>query len=204
MTICQEIRLQPNNQKKKFGEYYKQTFTHGRGPNKECYIKRLLPLNENMTTVKTHLNGMVANGWTNIHMGTIWGLRLLSPQVPFTEGRPYSDHENKKFLVIMTDGANTYTSEYHAYGWSTDGRISGSSSIVREMNVRTKESCQAAKSEGVQVFTVYFGNPGGSTEDVMTTCASTGDHYFVAKNRAQLIKAFEDIAKAVNAIRLTD
>jgi hypothetical protein len=139
-------------------------------------------------------------------MGTIWGLRLLSPQTPYTEGASYSDTETRKFLIVMTDGANTYSRHYQAYGWSSDGRISGSGSTQREMNTRTSESCTEAKDNKVEVFTIAYNNPGWTTEQMMRNCASNGGsgHYFKAKNRGELMKAFEEIAKAISKVRLTE
>lgn len=190
----------------RYGEYRGQKFRKGRGPNYYCYIPRMQPLTDNLTTVRNKLNGMNARGYTNIHMGTIWGLRLLSPQEPYTQGASYSDVENRKFLIVMTDGANTYSSHYQAYGWSSDGRISGSGSIQREMNKRTSESCTEAKNNKVEVFTIAYNNPGWTTEQMMRQCASNGGdgHYFKAQNRSQLMKAFEEIAKAISKVRLTE
>lgn len=197
----------PNkNTYEKYGEYYKQTFKKWRGPNYYCYISRLQPLTKNMNTVRNKLSNMEANGYTNIHMGTIWGLRLLSPQAPYSEGASYNDTENRKFLIVMTDGANTYSSHYQAYGWSGDGRISGSRSIQKEMNNRTEEACQAAKSNKVEVFTIAYNNPGSTTKAMMKRCGTNGDddHYFDASNASKLKEAFEEIAKAITKVRITE
>ena len=196
-----------NGQKKRWGYYFKQTlYDNGRGPNYYCYIQRLQPLTKTLSTVRTKLSGMQAGGYTNIHMGTIWGVRLLSPQEPYTQGASYSDVENRKFLIVMTDGANTYSSHYQAYGWAHDGRISGSSSIRNEMNARTSESCEEAKGAGIEVFTIAYNNPGKTTEDMMKACATNGGdgHYFDADNRSELTAAFEEIAKAISKVRLTE
>ncbi len=190
----------------RYGEYYKQKFSKGRGPNYYCYIARLQPLTSNMNSVRTKLSSMQANGYTNIHMGTIWGVRVLSPQTPFSEGASYNDTENRKFLIVMTDGANTYSGHYQAYGWSNDGRISGSSSIQREMNNRTEEACQEAKDNKIEVFTIAYNNPGSTTKAMMKRCGTNGDddHYFDASNASKLKKAFEEIAKAITKVRITE
>ena len=85
-------------------------------------MPRIMPLTHDTDAIKRHISTMRANGATNIHMGTIWGLRLLSPQAPYTQGRGYDDKENIKALIIMTDGNNTYYTihYYHAYGWYKD------------------------------------------------------------------------------------
>ena len=180
----------PSNTKKKFGHYYQRTFNsgyYGYGPNYFCNVPRLMPLNTNLDSVRDHIKTMRADGATNIHMGTIWGVRVLSPQAPYTGGRSYDDHENVKFLIIMTDGANTYYDTYYlAYGWQADGRINGSGSVVKEMNKRTLESCKAAWDAGVQIFTIAYGDPGKETQDMMKECAKilipTISHQHVSRN----------------------
>ncbi|SNZ18945.1 TadE/TadG family type IV pilus assembly protein [Cohaesibacter gelatinilyticus] len=188
--------------KDRYGKYYRKTPSRY-NPNYGCYIQKITPLTKNMNTVRADINRMNAGGWTNIHMGTIWGLRALSPQSPLTEGAPYSDKETIKFLIVMSDGANTY-SGYSAYGYSNDGRISGSGSTTNEMNKRTLESCQTAKTAGVQVYTVAYGNLGSSTTKLLRDCATLPEYAFTPKNTAQMIADFKKIAAALNNVRITE
>jgi Flp pilus assembly pilin Flp len=76
------------------------------GPNSDCTRTPILPLTATPATVITTIGNMRAEGGTNIHEGTAWGLRVLSPGVPFTEGGPY-DEAISKVMIIMTDGENT-------------------------------------------------------------------------------------------------
>nr|WP_321524626.1 TadE/TadG family type IV pilus assembly protein [uncultured Cohaesibacter sp.] len=194
------------------GFYYKQTInTSGYSPNYWCDMPRIKPLTNDITAIKTHISTMRANGATNIHMGTIWGLRLLSPQAPFTEGRDYDDEENIKALIIMTDGDNTYYNDYyHAYGWSDDGRISGSYSIVAEMNKRTVEACEAAKaavsnsSRKIKIFTIFFGNPSVSSANMLKSCASKEEWYKSVNNADELSEVFQNIASELSNLRLVE
>ena len=59
-----------------------------------------------------------------------WGWRVLSSGAPFTDGRNESEKGNDKVVIVLTDGANTYTrlarrhdaagnkSTYAAYGYA--------------------------------------------------------------------------------------
>ncbi|WP_157967726.1 vWA domain-containing protein [Cohaesibacter intestini] len=190
-------------QKKKYGWYYKQKFSKGRGPNYSCYVQRILPLTTNMNTVRSHINSLSANGNTNIHLGTIWGLRLLSQQAPYSQGKSYDDDENVKFMIVMSDGANTYGG-YQAYGWAADGRISGSGSTTSEMNKRTLEACTAAKDKEVIVYTIAYGNIGSSTTKMLRDCATLPENAFTPQSTSDMINVFKEIAAALNVIRLTD
>lgn len=77
-----------------------------RGPNADCGNSAILPLNTTPTMVTTAITNMVAEGGTNIHEGTAWGLRVLSPGEPFAEGDAYSENI-AKIMIVMTDGENT-------------------------------------------------------------------------------------------------
>lgn len=76
------------------------------GPNADCTRTPILPLTSNPATVISTIGNMVAEGGTNIHEGTAWGFRVLTPGEPFTEGAK-DDEATSKILIIMTDGENT-------------------------------------------------------------------------------------------------
>lgn len=80
------------------------TFSYG--PNADCTRTAILPLTDTPTTVINTINSMQAEGGTNIHIGTVWGFRALSPTEPFTQGAAYGG-ATSKVLIVMTDGENT-------------------------------------------------------------------------------------------------
>ncbi len=77
-----------------------------RGPNENCTRTAILPLTDSPTSVTGAINSMQAEGGTNIHEGTAWGYRALSPTLPFAEGAAY-DSATSKVMIVMTDGENT-------------------------------------------------------------------------------------------------
>lgn len=77
------------------------------GPNADCTRTPILPLTNVPKTVIDTINSMTAEGGTNIHEGTAWGFRALTPGEPFTEGGDSADKSIKKVMIIMTDGENT-------------------------------------------------------------------------------------------------
>lgn len=80
--------------------------TDQRGPNADCPTQAIMPLGKEPAPVRTAIKGMVASGGTNIHEGTAWGFRALSPGEPFPEGNPYQE-ATSKIMIVMTDGENT-------------------------------------------------------------------------------------------------
>jgi len=69
-----------------------------------------------------------ANGTTNIQQGLSWGWRTLSDNEPFTGGRANDDSKNMKYIILLTDGNNYYSSDgdstpletaYGAWGYAS-------------------------------------------------------------------------------------
>ena len=78
------------------------------GPNVLCNSEPITDLTPSEVEVQDALNDMRAHGATNIQQGAVWGWRTLSPDQPFNNGRAYSVETNKKIMIIMSDGDNTY------------------------------------------------------------------------------------------------
>jgi hypothetical protein len=100
------------------------------GPNAFCpdnATQLLKRLTGSKTEIGGRVDGLVANGNTNLHEGFMWGWRTLSPKGPFAEGRPYSAENNRKIMVFMTDGFNNWGaqsntvvgSDYESLGYYT-------------------------------------------------------------------------------------
>ena len=79
----------------------------GRGPNYSCYSAPLLPLSDTEETVTDYIDTLQPLGGTNVPLGAVWGWRTLSSRLPFA-GKPENSRDNKKIMVLMTDGQNTY------------------------------------------------------------------------------------------------
>lgn len=100
-------------------KYYQtpSTSSFSRGPNADCTRTAILPMTSDPTTVINSINSMQAEGGTNIHVGTVWGFRALSPTEPFTQGAAYGG-ATSKVMIVMTDGENT---AYNLSGYCDDG-----------------------------------------------------------------------------------
>jgi hypothetical protein len=115
--------------------------------NQTC-ASPIVPLTDNKTVVKAAINALSATGETYIPGGLIWGLNVLSPLAPFSEGGAYDAQNRKprKALVLMTDGVNTK---------SLNGTMhTGSNRATAD--TATTQLCAAVKGRGIEVFTVAF------------------------------------------------
>ena len=71
-----------------------------------------------------------------------------------------------------------------------------------EKDDQLEDICDAAKSEGILVFSVAFGAPQAG-KDVLEYCATVDAMYFDATTGADLETAFDQIAGAISELRLT-
>lgn len=120
------------------------------GPNAACTTTPITPLQDVTTqagldTITTAIGKMTPTGNTNVPEGLAWGWRTLSHGEPFTSGRPDIERGNDKVVIVLTDGANTYSepplsandstsvknrSTYAAYGY-TGVTYTGSGTTTR-------------------------------------------------------------------------
>lgn len=190
-----------------------------RGPNYWCKTKPVIPLTTDRNTIVGAINGMVADGHTNIHQGVVWGWRVLSPQEPFVGGRdkptdPFSDETHTRILIVMTDGDNTYQGQnsfnrtrINAYGYGAEQRLGNGidtqGEIENKMDERTALACNNAKKDGeVEVYTVAFQISNTTTLNLMKNCATRADMAFNASSNSALIETFERIAEEISKLRL--
>jgi Flp pilus assembly protein TadG len=191
-----------------------------KGPNLLCDTQPVLPLTSTKSQIDGAIDAMIAKGGTNIAEGVAWGWRVLSPDPPYTEGRPYTDTDNKKFLVLMTDGENWHGGQdninlswYHSFGYAAANRLGLSSipstasarttALKQTMNEKTTAVCASAKAAGITVYTVAFRletNP--TTLAILSACASASDKAFRASDGAGLIAAFKQIGRDISNLRV--
>ncbi|WP_108395634.1 TadE/TadG family type IV pilus assembly protein [Devosia submarina] len=185
-----------------------------RGPvaQSQSCLNPIVPLTKDRNIVRTSLDKMVVNigsyrPATYIPAGIVWGINVLSPTAPFTEGSNYdpSRLRPRKALVLMTDGDNTL--QFRA----SDGQhvaLSAAEPARTTQKGKTDDDtlalCNYAKTQGIEVFTVGFGTLLPTSDALLKGCASDENHYFSAANAEELEGAFEQIGKALKFVRLVE
>ncbi|WP_420430824.1 pilus assembly protein TadG-related protein [Hyphobacterium sp.] len=184
------------------------------GPNNGCTTTPVTPMTGDRRIVEGAIAAMGASGYTNIPNGIAWGLRLLSPQEPFTEGVAYGDRSTIKAMVILTDGQNVLSghnsalmSRYNAYGYIAHGRLgvrtSSSSRLSAALDDRTAAACAYAREQGIRVYTITFQVRSSQTRRMMEDCASHPSLYFDSPSNEALEQAFEVIAGDLSNLRIS-
>ena len=196
-----------------------------RGPNQAC-PDPVIPLTNDRSKVEAGIASMkpwFGNG-TMANLGAVWGWRLLSPNVPFNQSKPYNDTQNKKVLVILTDGVNLisrngrfcnranpkYTSEYTAYGYlgedvNQHGRLPGIinfNTASRILNERLTVTCDNIKAKGITIYTIVFQLDDEPTIDLFKNCASSPNNFFNSPNNETLRASFRAIGAELSNLRI--
>ena len=152
----------------------------------------VMPLTDDLDSVKSQLNNMLPYANTHIALGMSMGWHLISPDAPFSQGAEYSDKETKKFIILLTDGVQT-----------TQANGPGNSKTVSNGELNLKDLCESVKDQNVTVITVAFDLQDVPTTNRLKNCATSPSYFFEADSNSDLAAAFADISgKLAGDIRL--
>lgn len=161
------------------------------------------PLTTNLTDVQTKISSFTTAGNTYIPSGVMWGWRTLQEHEPINtkvkfENESGVEKQATKIMLVMTDGANTLSQ-----GGDEDFRHDHRNGD--EANQRTANICEAAKEDGVTIYTLGFLIDSSDTDtlSMLRNCASTPENFYQAGSADGLTQAFEDIAGQFEQTRLS-
>jgi Flp pilus assembly protein TadG len=194
--------------------------SYGRGPNYMCDAKPLLRLTGDTTSLHSAVNSMSAGGNTNLFEGFMWGWRTISPNAPFADAKSYTTPDNKKVIILLTDGMNVWggannhnLSVYSPFGYFTNARLgsapANASEARAQMDAKTLQACTNAKASpnNVTIYTVGFSVSSDPIDaaglDLLKKCASSPTMAYVANDSSAIISVFEEIARSIGGLRLT-
>jgi Flp pilus assembly protein TadG len=143
---------------------------------------RVRDLTSEFDELDNALAGMEPVGLTNIALATEIGWHMLSPDAPLETGRPYTDEDMQKILIVLTDGMQTVS----ALG------PSGETSTLAADGV-TAEICDGAKAAGVRIFTIAFDIDTPRIQELLSNCASGPANYFDARESSDISSVFDII-----------
>lgn len=115
------------------------------------------------------------------------------------EDHPYGDEEagDAVQLTFPELWALKPTDWYEQYSWLGDP-VSTNNSTAK--NARLEDICNAAKNQGILIFTIGF-EVSTSSASVLQNCASSPAHYFDVDG-LELTTAFHSVAREISKLRL--
>lgn len=226
-----------------------QHVNRGRVGTRECPDSPIVPLSNNPDVLHAAINNMNAGGFTATYAGMKWGAALLDPDSqpvvtslielnavdPVFAGRPiaWDDNDAAKFIILMTDGANTehmrltpdvynamntvnWESQANADYWN--GRTiyylerdsvfevtptRGDDRLIDICNA-AKEDIPGSNRDRIIVFTIGFNVRANSNPyNMMRDCASSESKFYHVSD-ADLTTAFAQIASSITKLKLTN
>ena len=88
-------------------------------------------------------------------------------------------------MILLTDGENTQNR------FTTNGSA---------IDARTTLACQTAKDAGIRIYTVRVIN---GDRTLLQNCATNASMYYEVSSAAQLTPVFQQIAREISQVRLT-
>ena len=195
-------------------KYKNASPSSGLGPNYLCVSNAITPLTSTKSTLTTAASALQANGNTNILEGVMWGWRVLSPGQPFTQGKAYGAPNNRKIIILMTDGMNNYggvnnmnDSSYFTYGFARNALLGNATTNNNTLNdlldAKTLQACTNAKAMGIVIYTIGFGSGANGSASLLQSCATQASYYYAPQNSSDLDPVFQAIAQSINNLRLS-
>jgi Flp pilus assembly protein TadG len=154
----------------------------------------LTRLSRDVVALKQSVDALTPEGETYIAPGLLWGWRLLSTNPPFADGSV--NPATKKFIVLMTDGANTH-SPYLGY----DETVHEGTNVAYA-NEKLLKICTNIKNAGIRLYTIAFKIADPTTQSLLRRCVAADSNYFDAQTNTQLLQAFSAIGSQITTLRL--
>jgi Flp pilus assembly protein TadG len=191
---------------------YENKNASGGGPEYNCPPAPITAMTNVKSTIVSGIDALVANGYTVIPAGLLWGWRVISPGDPFTEGAPYDDEKWVKAMVLLTDGQNDVNagsngfneSVYNAFGYAKNGHLGNTNGSNAETTLNNKVStvCNSIKARGIRLYTIGFQVSGSTITNLLRNCATEPDMYYNSPSNQQLEVVFADIAQGLSELRI--
>ncbi|MFD1987886.1 pilus assembly protein TadG-related protein [Mesorhizobium newzealandense] len=185
------------------------------GPNRACPTP-VVPLTDDFDKLRKAASQMTEwNGsGTNVSEGLSWGMRVLSPGAPYTDGAPWKTPGVSKIVLLLTDGENVVygaseqptKSDYTSYGYLAGGRFGSDNQTTAARNVDgwTKSVCTQLKNEGVQIYTMVLQSDTAANRALYSACASDPSGYYAVNDPTKLPDVFQQIANKFSKLQLTN
>lgn len=150
-------------------------------------LATIMPLTADWTALKGRIDSMTPSGNTNVTIGLVWGLHMLTQSQPLTNARTLAQEPDlERIIILLTDGNNTENR------WTTNGT---------SIDARTDLACTNTKANGIRLYTIRVINGDAA---LLRRCASQTTMYYDVQSAEQLGPVFQRIAAEIGNLRLTN
>ena len=163
--------------------------------NVYCGPATVTPLGYNWANLSSQVDAMTPFGATNQAIGIAHGWQTLTPGNPY--GAPTVPGNTTRYMIILSDGLNTMDR------WWGNGSTENTTADGN-IDTREKATCDAAKAEGIVIYTIYLDVPvGGGNSAPLQYCATDSSKYFDLTSTTGVVTAFNQIAQQITNVRVS-
>jgi Flp pilus assembly protein TadG len=159
-----------------------------------CGAATVTSLGYNWTNLSSQIDAMSPYGSTNQAIGMAHGWQTLTQGTPY--GAPAVPANTSRYIILLSDGLNTQDR------WWGDGSTENSTADGN-IDTREKSTCDAAKADGVIIYSIFLDVGGGGQSAPLSYCATDSSKYFVLTTTSAVITTFNQIAQQITNVRVS-
>jgi Flp pilus assembly protein TadG len=159
-----------------------------------CLSATITPLGYDWTTLGNKIDAMAPNNSTNQAIGMAQGWQTLTNTDPFNPGTLPSN--TTRYIIILSDGLNTQDR------WWGDGSTEGTTEDGY-IDAREKATCDAAKADGIIIYSIFLNVGGGGSSAPLSYCATDSTKYFALTTTSAVVTTFNQIAQQITNVRVS-
>jgi Flp pilus assembly protein TadG len=144
----------------------------------------MMALSYDWTALKSKIDTMQPNGYTDQTIGLVWAWQSLSQGSPLNAPAEDPNYTYDKVIILLSDGMNTLN------------RYTANQS---QIDARMQLACSNAKAAGIKIYTVLV-LAGDSA--VLQSCASDTSKYFALSSANDIITTFQTIGTSLSRLRI--
>jgi Flp pilus assembly protein TadG len=163
--------------------------------NLYCGSASVRSLGYDWTALSGQIDAMTPYGATNQAIGIVHGWQTLTQGNPY--GAPSLPANTSRYMIVLSDGLNTLNR------WWGDGSTENTTADGY-IDAREKAACDAAKADGIIIYTIYLDVPvGGGNSAALQYCASDSSKYFDLTTTSGVVTTFNQIAQQITNVRVS-
>lgn len=139
---------------------------------------------------------------TYIPSGLTWAWNMLTPEAPLSDPRTFVNMsaQGQRAIILMSDGLNTAVPANDGNGAAFSPFNEGNPPYT---NALTRQLCSNIRRTGIRIYTVLLQVNNSQMARLMSDCSAVAGRSFNVESRDQLNTAFQDIARQLQGVRLT-
>jgi Flp pilus assembly protein TadG len=159
-----------------------------------CLSAIVTPLSYDWTTLGNQIDAMAPNNSTNQAIGLAHGWQTLTNTDPYNPGAVPAN--TARYIIILSDGLNTQDR------WWGNGSTEGTTEDGY-IDAREKATCDAAKADGVVIYSIFLNVGGGGNSAPLSYCATDSTKYFQLTTTSAVVTTFNQIAQQITNVRVS-